>query len=199
MSGERLDRITLWLDACGGILRIAAPLVDLLVRLKLAKTFFAPGMLLNNPFLAFGPTEWPTIGMQIVGRALLAAGLWVRPVSLLMLSLTLLAQTSGPLQDEHLFRLALFGWYLSQGAGPLSLDQLLAKGLGFSPLPLAGLAMALSRWFDRNVSPLYRLCVRLWLAAARLGPTLATAALPTMAAVTLPRLAATGPRGATRL
>src|ERR1700721_177305 len=89
-----------------------------------------------------------------------------RPVALLMLVLTLLAHTSGPPQDEHLFWAALFGWYVAQGAGPLSLDHLLAKGLGLSPLPLAGRAMAAADWFDRWVGPLYRLAVRLWLAGA---------------------------------
>ena len=79
-----------------------------------------------------------TIIVQIVGPTLLAIGLRVRPISLLMLLLTLLAQNSGPPQDEHLFWAVLFGWYVSQGAGPLSLDHLLAKGLGLSPLPFAG-------------------------------------------------------------
>src|SRR5208283_1305672 len=107
-----------------------------------------------------------------MGPALLAVGLWVRPVALLMLGLTLLAQISGAPQDEHLFWAALFGWYVVQGAGPLSLDHLLAKGLGVSPLPLAGRAMAAAGWFDRQVGPLYRLALRLWLAAALAGPAL---------------------------
>ena len=50
----------------------------------------------------------------------------------------------GAPQDEHLFWAALFGWYVVQGAGPLSLDHILEKGLGLSPLPLAGPAMAAS-------------------------------------------------------
>jgi uncharacterized membrane protein YphA (DoxX/SURF4 family) len=76
-------------------------LVDLLVRLSLAKAFFAPGMLPSSHL--FVQTGWPTIVVQVVGPVLLAAGLWVRPVALLMLGLTLLSQTSGPPQDEHLF------------------------------------------------------------------------------------------------
>src|SRR5258708_31695826 len=117
----------------------------------------------------FVQTGWPTIIVQVAGPVLLAAGLWVRPVALLLLVLTLLAHTSGPAQDEHLFWAALFGWYVAQGAGPLSLDRLLGKGLGFSPLPLAGRAMAAADWFDRCVGPLYRLAVRLWLAWALAG------------------------------
>ena len=187
VSSERLSRITQWLDACGVVLRVAAPMVDLLVRLSLAKAFFAPGMLPSNPFFEFGPAGWPTIIVQIVGPTLLAIGLWVRPISLLMLLLTLLAQNSGPPQDEHLFWAVLFGWYVSRGAAALSLDHLLAKGLGLSPLPFAGRAMAASRWFDRHVSPIYRLLVRLWLAAALLGAGVAPAMLPGMGLGTLPR------------
>ena len=187
VSSERLSRLTQWLDACGVVLRVAAPMVDLLVRLSLAKAFFAPGMLPSNPFFEFGPTGWPTIIVQIVGPTLLAIGLWMRPISLLMLVLTLLAQNSGPPQDEHLFWAVLFGWYVSQGAGPLSLDHLLAKGLGLSPLPFAERAMASSHWFDRHVSPIYRLFVRLWLAAALVGTGVAPAMLPAMGLGTLPR------------
>jgi len=50
VSTERLSRITQWLDSCGVVLRVAAPVVDLPVRLSLAKAFFAPGMLPSNPW-----------------------------------------------------------------------------------------------------------------------------------------------------
>jgi putative oxidoreductase len=175
-------------DASGRILRLAAPLVDLLVRLSLAKAFFAPGMLPTH-LSEFVQTGWPTIIVQVAGPVLLAAGLWVRPVALLMLMLTLLARTSGPPQDEHLFWAALFGWYVAQGAGPLSLDHLLGKGLGVSPLPLAGRAMAAADWFDRRIGPLYRLAVRLWLAASLTGLALSSATLPGMAPAMLPAMA----------
>jgi len=72
----------------------------------------------------------------------------------------------------------LFGWYVLRGAVSLSLDHLLANGLGLSPLPFAGWALAASRWFDRHVSPVYRLLVRLWLAAALLGSGVAPTILP---------------------
>src|SRR5208337_2175439 len=122
-----------------------------------------------------------------MGPALLAAGLLVRAVALLMLALTLLAQASGPPQDEHLFWAALFGWYVVQGAGPLSLDRMLGKGLGFSPLPLAGRAIAAAHWFDRQINPVYRLALRLWLAAALAGPVLAPTMLPATVPGMLPR------------
>ncbi len=186
---ERRAQLTGLLDASGTALRLAAPLVDLLVRFSLAKVFFAPGMLPSSHLFQFVQTGWPTIIVQVGGPVLLAAGLWVRPVALLMLVLTLLAQTSGPLQDEHLFWAALFGWYVAQGAGPLSLDHVLGKGLGLSPLPLAGRAMAAADWFDRWVGPLYRLLVRLWLAVALAGVALAPGMLPVTASAMLPATA----------
>ena len=141
LRDARRAQVAALFDGGGVVLRLAAPLVDLLVRLSLAKVFFAPGMLQSSQLFDFVQTGWPTIIVQVAGPVLLAAGLWVRPVALLMMVLTLLAQTSGPPQDEHLFWAALFGWYVAQGAGPLSLDHLLGKGLGLVRCRLPG-----ARW-----------------------------------------------------
>ena len=73
-----------------------------------------------------------------------------------------------------------------QGAGPLSLDHLLAKGLGFSPLPLAGLAMAAAGWSDRHVAPLFRLGLRVWLAVAIADVAPAPTMLPSTVSAMLP-------------
>ena len=163
-------RLAVLLDISRAVLRVAAPVVDLVVRLSLAKAFFAPGMLPGSDVGDFR-TAWPMILAQVMGPVLLATGFLVRPVALLMLVLTLLAQSLGAPQDEHLFWAALFGWYVVQGAGPLSLDRVLAKGLGQSPLPLAGPAMTALRWVTREVGPLYLLGLRLWLAAALAAPS----------------------------
>ena len=179
-------RLTAWLDVGRAALRVAAPVVDLLIRLFLAKAFFMPGMFPGSSVADFR-SAWPIIIAQIMGPVLLAVGFWVRPVALLMLVLTLLAQASGAPQDEHLFWAALFGWYVVRGAGPLSLDHVLQKGLGRSALPLAGPAMAAGAWVNREIGPLYLLGLRLWLAAALAGPGLGHAMLPTMEARMLPR------------
>jgi putative oxidoreductase len=180
--GDRLRvRLAALLDVSRAALRVAAPVVDLLTRLSLAKAFFAPGMLPGSSVADFH-AAWPMIIAQIVGPLLLTVGFWVRPVALVMLLLTLLAQSSGAPQDEHLFWAALFGWYVVHGAGPLSLDHVLNKGLGRSALPFASLAMAAGAWISREIGPLYLLALRLWLAAALAGPALAPATLPTMGA-----------------
>ena len=185
-ADQRRAQLAALFGAGSAVQRVAAPVVDLLVRLSLAKAFFAPGMLPSLHPFAFVQAAWPRIIVQVAGPVLLAVGLWVRPVALLMLGLTLLAQASGLPQDVHLFWAALFGWYLVQGAGPLSLDHLLAKGLGFSPLPLAGLAMAAAGWSDRHVAPLFRLGLRVWLAVAIADVAPAPTMLPSTVSAMLP-------------
>ena len=169
---ERLrSQLATVLDLSGAARRTAAPVVDLLVRLALAKAFFAQGMFPGIGAADF-PTAWPMIIVQVIGPVLMAIGLLGRPVALLMLVLTLRAQFSGAAQEEHLFWAALFGWYVVHGPASLSLDHLLSNGLKHSPLPLAAPAIAIGNWVDRAMGPLYVLAVRLWLAAALAVPAL---------------------------
>src|SRR6516165_184988 len=173
------------LDLSGAAGRAAAPLVDLLVRLALAKAFFAPGLFPSIGDADF-PTAWRMIIVQVIGPVLMAIGLQVRTVALLMLVLTLRAQFSGAAQDEHLFSAALFGWYVLLGPASLSLDRLLSKGMRHSPLPLAALAIAAGDWVNRAIGPLYVLAIRLWLAAALAVPAPSHTMLPAMQGGMLP-------------
>lgn len=157
-------RIGLGLDLIAAVLATAAPVIDLLARLSLSRAFFEPGMMTG----ALGLPGWIAI-LQVGGPLLLALGWFVRPVALLLLALTLLHQASVGLDGEALLQAVLLGWYLVQGAGPLSLDHLFDKGLGFSPLPFAGSAMSAAHWTRRVLAPVYRLAVRLWLAASLFG------------------------------
>ena len=170
------------LDLSGAAGRAATPVVDLMVRLALAKAFFDLGMFPGIGAAADFPTAWPMIIVQVIGPVLLAIGLLVRPVALLMLVLTLRAQFSGATQEEHLFWATLFGWYVVRGPASLSLDCLLSKGMKHSPLPLATLAIAAGDWVNRAIGPLYVLAIRLWLAAARAALALSDAMLPAMQA-----------------
>jgi len=63
------------------------------------KVFFAPECCRFIHLVPVRSRRLATIIVHVAGPVLLAAGLWVRPVALLMLVLTLLAHTSGPLQD----------------------------------------------------------------------------------------------------
>lgn len=171
-------RIAGAMDAVATVMRLAAPVVDLLVRLSLAKAFFAPGMLPGSDAAELVRTASPTIVALFAGPVLLAIGLWVRPVALLMLVLTSRAHASGPPLDEHLYWAALFAWYVVHRTGPLSLDRLLDKGLGFSPLPFAARAIGAAHWADRAVAPVFQLAVRLWLALALVTPLLSPEMVP---------------------
>jgi putative oxidoreductase len=180
VQDERLrSRLAAVLDLSGAAGRAAAPVVDLLVRLALAKAFFAPGMFPGIGAADF-PTAWPMIIVQVIGPVLMAMGLMVRPVALLMLVLTLRVQFSGAVQEEHLFWAALFGWYVVHGAASLSLDRLLSNGMKHSPLPLAAPAIVAGDWINRVIGPLYVLAIRLWLAAALAMPALPHTMLPAM-------------------
>jgi putative oxidoreductase len=180
---ERLrSRLATVLDLSGAARRAAAPVVDLLVRLALAKAFFAPGMFPGIGAADF-PTAWPMIIVQVIGPVLMAIGLLGRPVALLMLVLTLRAQFSGAAQEEHLFWAALFGWYVVHGPASLSFDHLLSNGMKHSPLPLAAPAIAAGDWVNHAIGPLYVLAIRLWLAAALAVPALSHTMLPMLPAM----------------
>src|SRR5271170_7918264 len=59
----------------------------------------------------------------------------------------------------------LFAWYVVKGAGPISLDALIGRGIAATALPLAGtitgIFEAMSRWSD----PAIKLLLRCWIAA----------------------------------
>ncbi len=184
-------RIAALLNAGGAAQRGLAPLVDLVARLALAAACSSPAMLAGANVADFGGAVWATNLLQVAAPVLLVAGLLVRPLALLMLVLILITQGSAQSPDAHLFCAALFGWYVVEGAGQISLDRVLKKGMDFSPLPLSGAAMAAGRWFDQQISPLYRLALRLWLAVSLAIPMLAPTTFPnTAAGVLLPFLAA---------
>ena len=171
-------RLAVLLAVGGTAQRALAPVVDLFARLCLAAACSAPVLLANGTATAHGAAGWAVAILQVAGPALLVLGLFVRPVALLMMVLTLLAPGSGQATDTHMFLAALCGWYVAEGAGQFSLDRMLKKGMDFSPLPLSGVAALVGRWFDRQVSPAYRLVVRLWLAAALAAPAMAPTVLP---------------------
>jgi NADH dehydrogenase/putative oxidoreductase len=175
----------------------AAPLIDVWTRLSLGEAFFVSGMLKlgNWPVaLELAQHEYPVAwldfhtaaalgaAIEVGGSILLVTGLLVRPAALAMLLLSLVIQLDYRQLDVNLFWMALFGWYVVHGPGPLSLDRLLAKGLKTSAVPLAAATINAASWLTRNGSPLYQLLVRLWLAATllRLGSTAAIFPISTL-------------------
>jgi NADH dehydrogenase/putative oxidoreductase len=160
------------------------PKVDLAVRLWIGQIFFFSGVLkLANWSTALDlatheyPVSWAspltaaTLGVivELAGGVLLALGLMTRYAAVPMLALALVIQYSYMPFDNQLFWAALFGWYAVHGAGPLSLDQLLRKGLADSALPLVPRLLRFTAWLRARGSEFYLSLVRIWLSLALLA------------------------------
>ncbi len=171
------------------------PVFDLVVRLWLAKIFLASGLLKLldwHTAVTLATHEYPVawlapetaaalgIAVEVLGGLCLALGLATRLAAAALLALALVIQFEYRALAEHWHWALLFGGYLVMGAGPLSLDRMLAPGLADSALPLAQplsrLYAALTRW----IGSVCLLAMRVWLAAL-----LPDAALPLAAALVL--------------
>ncbi|MBU2847251.1 FAD-dependent oxidoreductase [Acidithiobacillus ferriphilus] len=163
--------------------RSVGPVAGLLIRLWLAKVFFVSGILKIfdlsiAPYLSnvAYPVPWveplsPTYlgaAIQMLIPVLLALGLATRWAALYMLILVLVVQFNYLALDINLYSAVLFGWFVICGAGPLSLDHLLARGLGDTALPFAAALTRLASAVTRYLKPYYQLVLRLWLGLALL-------------------------------
>ena len=162
---------------------LAWPKVDLLIRLALAEIFFVSGVLKLtnwNTALDLARNEYPVsfmapvtaayvgVGIEVGGAVLLALGFMTRYAAVPMLILSLVIQFAYKPFDSQLFWAALFGWYAIQGAGALSVDSLLRRGLADSALPLIPRILKISEGVRVHVAPVYVSLLRIWLAAALL-------------------------------
>lgn len=167
----RLARIVVW------------PLLDLGIRIWLAQIFFVSGVLKMTNWhtaLDLAATEYPVSWMNPVTAAytgaaieaicpvFLTVGLLTRYAALPMLILSLVIQFSYQPFDSQIFWASLFGWYVVHGAGPLSLDRALRRGLEDSAIPLAARILRASAWFRARIGPLYLSAMRIWLATSLL-------------------------------
>nr|WP_152428280.1 FAD-dependent oxidoreductase [Methyloferula stellata] len=201
MNSRLQAQLSSALHLARGGLRLAAPFVDLWARLCLAEAFFLSGLLKvgNWPAaLELARYEYPVswlnaetasllgASIEIAGPIFLAVGLLTRPAAIAILILSLVIQFSYRQLDVNLFWAVLFGWYAVNGAGALSLDRMMAKGLTNSPLPLAPQIIAAAAWCGRRVGPWYALAMRLWLAAAVIGLSVSPAWFPVATLSSLP-------------
>ncbi len=169
-------------------LRLAWPYVELIIRLWVAKLFFLFGIqqlmhwtadlqivVEENPFPLLAPivSAYLSTGANLICAILLALGFMTRYASLPLLILGVITQFRFEPFDTQLFWIALFCWYAIHGAGPISLDNLLRRGLEDSAIPLVPRAIRFSRWLRSRGSPYYLAGLRLWL-----GSALVIAALP---------------------
>ena len=162
-------------------LRLVWPYAELIIRLWIAKLFFSFGVqqLMHwtavlqisaeeNPFPSLAPalSAYLGTGANLICAVLMALGLMTRYASLPLLLLAAITQVRFEPFDTQLFWIALFGWYLVHGAGPISLDNLLRRGLADSAIPFVPRAIQFSSWFRAHASPWYLTGLRVWLGVA---------------------------------
>ncbi len=188
---RRANVIAAFLKRVDEALRVAEvtlyPFLDLAIRLWLAQLFWVSGVLkLANwdNALLLATYEYPVswldpataaalgVAIEVIGPVLLALGLATRLAAIPLLILTLVIQFEYRALDQHLYWAALFGWYVVMGAGPISLDRLLAPGLAASALPLVKPLGRLYAALTRTLGPVYQLALRLWLATLWFTPVL---------------------------
>jgi NADH dehydrogenase/putative oxidoreductase len=195
---RRANAVGSWLKRADEALRIAEvtfyPILDVLIRLWLAQAFWVSGVLKLASWdnaLTLATYEYPVpwldpftaailgIAIEVLGSMLLVFGLATRLAAIPLLILSLVIQFEYRALDQHLYWAALFGWYIVMGAGPLSLDRLLASGLASSALPFAKPLSRLYAALTRYLGPVYQLGLRLWLASLWLAPVLVGRSLTT--------------------
>ncbi len=166
------------------MLKVAGwPIIDLGMRVWLGQIFFVSGVIKVTHWqtaLNLAANEYPVSWMnpvtaaytgasiELIAPVFLVLGLLSRYAAIPMLILTLVIQFNYLPFDNQLFWAVLFGWYALQGAGPISLDNLLRRGLADSALPLAPRIVRASSWVRLKLSPMYLSGVRIWMACTLL-------------------------------
>jgi NADH dehydrogenase/putative oxidoreductase len=159
----------------------AGPLVDLAIRVWLAQAFFVSAVVKLadwNKALYLSANEYPVtwlnpvtaayvgVSIEFLGALLLAFGVATRLAAVAMLALVVVIQLNYLPLDFNLLQAALLAWFVVHGAGALSLDRMLSRGLAESALPLAAPVLSSLAQFTRVVAPIYELLIRAWTAAA---------------------------------
>jgi NADH dehydrogenase/putative oxidoreductase len=171
----------LWADLLRFMQRSLGPVVDLAMRLWLAQIFFVSGLLKVSQWehaLLLAANEYPVSWLdplhaawlgaatETIGSLLLALGLGTRFAAVPLLGLAVVIQLAYRPLDTHLFWAALFLWFAVRGAGPLSLDHAIARGLATSPLPFGAALVRIGETLRSGLTPWLQLALRIWLALA---------------------------------
>ncbi|MDP9010467.1 MAG: FAD-dependent oxidoreductase [Pseudomonadota bacterium] len=177
----------LWTWLFGGI---AWPYIELAIRLWIAKLFSVFGFMQmlhwettlavasqENPipFLAPHSAAFLCTAIYLVCSAMLAIGLMTRYAAVPLLLLSFITQLRYTPFDTQLFWIALTGWFAIYGAGPISLDNLLRRGLSDSAVLLIPRIIRFSKRLRAYGTPLYISFIRVWLGIALLETALSRA------------------------
>jgi NADH dehydrogenase len=165
-------------DAVGFLGRTAWPVIDLLIRIQIAKQTVVPGLLLAadwNTALTLATLEYPVpwldprteallgILLQLGGGVSLLFGLGARIGGLAIVVLGIATQVYYLRLDANLFWVVLGAGYILRGPGPLSLDHFLVQGVARSPLPIAAPIAGLLEGTRSFSAAVYQLGLRVWL------------------------------------
>jgi NADH dehydrogenase FAD-containing subunit/uncharacterized membrane protein YphA (DoxX/SURF4 family) len=155
------------------------PKVEVTMRLWLAKIFLMSGILkLGNwqTALELATYEYPVsflsavhsaylgVSVELLGGVLLALGAMTRLSAVALFGLSVVIQVEYRPFDNQLFWMALFAWYAIGGAGPISVDRLLARGLAESAMPSISTMVTAFQWLTVHAKPVYLCLLRIWLA-----------------------------------
>jgi NADH dehydrogenase FAD-containing subunit/uncharacterized membrane protein YphA (DoxX/SURF4 family) len=169
--------------------RIGWPVADLMARPWLAQSFFFSGVLKIANWetaLDLAAHEYPVSWMnpvaaayagasiELVGSILLSFGFMTRYAATSMFVLSLVIQFNYHPLDSQLFGAALFGWYMVSGAGALSIDGSIRRGLGDSALPIVPRIVRASQWVRAKLTPYYLTVIRVWWGSALIATGAAT-------------------------
>jgi NADH dehydrogenase FAD-containing subunit/uncharacterized membrane protein YphA (DoxX/SURF4 family) len=165
-------------DLLASLARLLSPVLDLLIRLWLAESFLVVDVMRHMrgdqaavPHLAPSASLFASLAatgfgifVQTICPVVLAAGLFTRLTALALLLQVLVLQMPGHAQLAP-YTVALLGWIVVLGPGPLSLDGMFRPGLDAAALPLVGLVNRGLTGLTRRFGPFYALLLRLWIAA----------------------------------
>jgi NADH dehydrogenase/putative oxidoreductase len=184
----RIDRAAFALASCTTFFRhaerYAGGAIDLALRWWVAQMFLVSAILKLADWdkaLYLAAHEYPVawldpvtaayvgVTIELAGALLLLTGLATRVAAAMLLALLIVVQLDYLALDLNLLEIALLSAWLVHGAGALSLDRMLARGLVDSAVPLAGPAVRALAAFSRAAAPLHALARRAWLAGALLA------------------------------
>ena len=168
-----------WSSVAAFLEKGAGAVLDLAIRLWLAKIFFVSGVLKTvnwdvtvflytneHPVPGLAPTTAALIGtgIELVCPILLVFGLATRFAAIpLLLTAAFLQFTYKDLAD-HLYWMALLGLLIFRGPGALSVDYLIAPHLAGSAIPFGASLRRIASFKQRFLLPPFELLVRVLLA-----------------------------------
>jgi uncharacterized membrane protein YphA (DoxX/SURF4 family) len=211
LSGDQIGRARARAD-------LAAPFVDLLIRAWLAQLFWMTGLAALNDWpsavldvkdfdmpmaMQSGHVAALLTAVRLAMPPLLLIGFGTRLAALPLLMISLTTLEANTTSDARLLWVLLTGWYVTIGAGPLSIDRIIARGIYDTALPFAPAVGRFAAGLSRAARPIALLLVRIGIAfvvlrhgmivsqAAQALPALLVAGLATRLAV-LPLLSIVG-------